>query len=225
MRYLLGSGFHSRPGDGRIEFLPVWRKNVDRYAFPPPADVKVICTGGESVALPLEEIIKLSGDLGHFMDLINKHKDYAFNSWMASALALALVAYNNTSDFIYLEQDALAFGPWVQKLYSEDEKYGVLFGRKHLSAPWMPCSQSLFMVRHWYIPEFVRLILGDGPQNINGNLGEHIFVRLAERYPDKWKQFGWGFDRERPIAYDDEVFYAQQLTSEELDTLRAKGLL
>lgn len=225
MRYLLGSGFHSKPGDGRIEFLPVWRANVDKYAFPPPCGIKVICTGGQSVQIAMEEAIILSGDLGHFMDLINKKKDFAFNGWMATVLTLAMIAYCDTADFIYLEQDALAFGPWVQKLYSEDEKIGVLFGRKHLSEPWMPCSQSLFLVRHWYIPEFVRLILGEGPQNIDGNLGEHIFARLEERYPDKWKQFGWGVDRERPIPYDDEVFYCQQIKPEELATLKEKGLL
>ena len=171
------------------------------------------------------KIIRLSGDLGHFMDLVNGKKPFAFNSWMASVLALALLAYNNTSDFIYLEQDCLAFGPWVEKIYADLGDAGVVFGRKHQSEPWMPCSQSLFLVRHGYIPEFVRLILGEGPQNIDGNLGEHIFIRLAERYPDKWKQFAWGVDRERPIPYDDPVFYAQQLKPEELATLKEKGLL
>lgn len=225
MRYLLGSGFHGNKGDGRREFSEIWGSNILKHAKPLPCNINVICTGTDEPILADGLCTYLSGDLGHFMDLVNGKKPYAFNSWMAAALTLAMLAYCNTSDFIYLEQDALAFGPWVKKIYADLGDAGIVFGRKHLSEPWMPCSQSLFLVRHGYIPEFVRLILGEGPQNIDGNLGEHIFIRLSERYPDKWKQFDWGYDRERPIGYDDEVFYAQQLKPVEIDALKAKGLL
>jgi hypothetical protein len=159
------------------------------------------------------------------MDLVEGRKPHKFNGWMGAVLALALIAYNDESDFIYIEQDCLCFGPWVNKIYEELGDHGVAFGRKHQTAPWMPCSQSLFIVRHSYIPEFVRLILSTDAQNKEGELGEHKFERMAQEHPNEWKMFSFGYDRERPFNMEDAVFYIQHVTPEELDKLKEKGLV
>lgn len=226
MRYLLGSGYVEKT-DWQREFMPVWLANIQK-ASPAPSRIVVISNMGSSLPVSsgiLDEIM-LDGNLGHFMDLLNGNKTHQMSGWMGSIVALALIAYCDESDFVYFEQDCLAFGPWLTKLYESLGDRGVIFGRKHQSAPWMSCSQSLFIVRHSYIPKFVRLILEQPPQNTSENLGEHIFVRLMEQFPAEWNQFDWGpGDRERPLDLGREVFYGQQWSREEVEDLRNRGLL
>jgi hypothetical protein len=225
MRYLIGSGFIT--GVGRLEFSRVWLSNLKRFTNPAPSRIIALSVSGAQLPFVDGDVdeVRLTGDLGGFMDLVEGRKPHKFNGWMGAVLALALISYNDESDFIFVEQDCLCFGDWVQKLYSELGGAGVLFGRKHQTAPWMPCSQSLFMVRHSYIPEFVRLILSTDAQNKEGELGEHKFERMAQEHPNEWKMFSFGYDRERPFNMEDAVFYIQQVTPEELDKLKEKGLV
>lgn len=225
MSYLIGSGFIG--GLRNDAFAPIWLRNILRYCDPLPSRVAVLSAkaSGAPITSNIISEIRLTGDLGHFMDLIEGRKLHKFNGWMGAVLALALIAYNDESDFVFLEQDCLAFGPWVKQLYEDIGTAGVLFGRKHQTAPWMPCSQSLFMVRHSYIPEFVRLILSTDAQNKEGELGEHKFERMAQQFPNDWKMMSWGYDRERPFNVEDKVFYVQQLSEGEIQFLADKSLI
>lgn len=224
-RYLIGSGFIGK--GAKFDFARLWLHNILTHTTSDLSRIVIMSVADSQLPFSCHEVdeIQLSGDLGHFMDLVEGRKNHKFNGWMGSVLALALVAYNDESDFIFVEQDCLCFGPWVEQLYKEIESAGVLFGRKHETAPWMPCSQSLFMVKHSYIPEFVRLILSTDAQNKEGELGEHKFERMAQEHPDEWKMFSFGYDRERPFNMDDPVFYVQQLTHEEMGQLKERKLI
>lgn len=223
MRYLIGSGFID--GEFKQEFARIWFANTARFSS--PSRIVILSAGGHRLKFSEDcaDELKLTGDLGHFMALVNGQKPHKFNGWMGAVLALALIAYNDESDFIYKEADCLAFGPWVDRMYHELGDGGIIFGRKHLSHPWMPCSQSLFLVKHSYIPEFVRLILSTDAQNKEGELGEHKFERMEKEHSGEWKMMTFGYDRERPFNTDDEVFYVQQITREELELLRSKSLI
>jgi hypothetical protein len=164
--------------------------------------------------------IELAGDLGHFMNIVNKEKPHHFNGWMGSVLALAMISYCNETDFIYKEADCLAFGDWIPAIYEGLGDGGIAFG----NCSFMPCEQSLFIVRHSYIPEFCRLILGQPRQDTHENLGEHIFRRLEEQNPTMWRRFGFGVGRDRPMP-DGGTFYAQKITDDELKQLKSKGLI
>jgi hypothetical protein len=179
---------------------------------------------GNSSPTPCEyyddpDLLILKGNLGHIGDLLEGRKPHKFCGWSMGVMTLALLAYQNETDFIYKEQDCLAFGPWVERLYSECGDKKVCFGKNGL----MTCAQSLFLVKHDFIPEFVRSYLGTGPDA--ATMPETKFSNMAKVNQPNWTQFGFGVDRDRPIPWDDEVFYAQHLTRNELGELSKRGLI
>ena len=141
-------------------------------------------------------------------------------------LAGAMLAYTDESDFIYVEEDCLAFGPWVDRLYEDMGEAVMAFGLKHQSPPWMPCSQSLFIVRHSFIPTFVSTYLRMGRDGDVRTLGEQKFVIMEQQYgPTLIRRMSFGVDRERPIPWGAEVFYFQQPTKAELEEAATLGLI
>lgn len=221
-KFLIGSGYYAQHTDEKAAewsnlLRHIWWTNTNRIQ-PEPKIVRISVGGSMPVAW--RDNVCLRGNLGHINDLVvTKTKPHAFCGWSGAMLALALIAYCDESDFIYKEQDCLAFGPWVEKMYEELGGGNVIFG----SCQIQPAAQSLFLVKHAYIPEFVRLYLSEGPDNDEENLPEHKFARLALAHD--WKRFSFGYDRDRPFNVAEPVFYVQQVTPEELEILRNAGLI
>ncbi len=181
--------------------------------------------GCEFPAGPGRQVITLSGDLGNHQHLIDGKKKNEFNGWSGSVLALAMLAYNNESDLVYQEQDCLAFGKYIQRLYEDCPNNGMVFGRGHRTAPFQMCSQSLFLVKFQFLRAFICRYFGGGPQTNNHELGEPKFKVLQNQSQGLVRQFDWGYDRERPFDTCDEVFYVQQCGPEDLAKLVAAGLV
>lgn len=235
MKYLIGSGFHSNAGDKgnpktagltAVEFFPIWWDNTRRYsisAVDGAEDIIVLATGnGERPkSRRTAQWIDLAGDLGHVHDLNEHRKPYHWCGWSISLVTLALLAYNNECDFFFKEQDVLAFGPWVERMYAEIGSAGMIFGR----ARCMPAVQSLLLCKHEFIPEFVRLFMSTGSEQEKRNEGELKFARLERDNPGRFARFSFGYDRDRPINYDDLVFYGQHWSADELKELRKRGLV
>lgn len=165
----------------------------------------------------------MDGDLGHVHQFIGKKlpaKDNELSSWEASVLTLAMHAYTNECDFIFLEQDCLAFGDWIGQLYKElaDAGKQMLFGKSRC----MPCAQSLFIVKHRFIPSFVAeyIIAGN-----NHRLGEDKFVHLEKHNPGAVGRFAFPFDRDRPLDYTLPVWYGQKFSCAELENMKTLGLI
>lgn len=162
----------------------------------------------------------MKGDIGHAYDLICGRKPYAWCGWSVSIMSLAMIAYFNETDFIWKEQDCLAFGDWTKQIYDEVGDKDVMFGS------WRPgAANSLFWVRHSFIPEFVRLYLGTGDERLDCNLGEKKFERLEAEHPSRFGRYTFGYDRDRPFCMKQPVFYAQKFSPQELVDLRAAGLI
>lgn len=229
MSYLLGSGMYKDP-----EFHGLWRSNNIRYAVPEPSRTVVVCVAGQDlpyVNANTSEVC-LAGNLGHVGDLLSGIKPYSYCGWSMGVLSLALLAYQDESDLIYKESDCLAFGPWVKQLYADMGDGDMAFGAKMESEPFMECAQSLFIVRHGFIPKFVEFYLSLGDERSKDendhedNLPERKFVKIEEAFgTEKIRRLSFGVDRERPLPYDDAVWYAQRFSAEELDELRNKGML
>lgn len=230
MRFTLGSGYHATKANA--EFFGQWHHN-NTMADTAPERVIVVSAGNDARPVfdhigpvnLLPQVVNLSGNPGHVGDLLNGTKPHELCGWSGAVIALAMIAYCNETDFIYKEQDCLAFGPWVDQMYKDIGTKGMVFGRKMVNAPYMPCAQSLFLVRHHFIPEFVRRYLELGPENNPHNLPEHKFARLEELWPQHYARLSFGYDRERPINFDDPVFYAQKLTAPEMEELRRRNLI
>lgn len=229
MKYSLCSGYYRDPA-----FAALWQRNVKRYASPKPENVFVLSVG--DIAWP--NFIFANGsqliaknNLGHVGELLNG-KDREFCGWSAAIMTLAMASYANETDMIFLESDCLAFGPWVEQCYKDMGDGDFVFGHKQESEPWMECSQSLFLVRHRFIPVFVSeyLALGDerhtDAEGKHDNLPERKFVKIETKFGTEMvKRLSFGVDRCRPIPYDSPVFYCQRLTPEELTLLKERGLL
>lgn len=223
-RYHIGTGYHPKPDGSSRAFYALWGENTYRYSK--PTKVTVLADSGAKVPWGATTAlrptcIELSGDLGHFMNLVNNEKPHAYNGWSGAMLALAMIAYCDEADFIFKESDCFAFGPWVEKLYEEIGDAGAIWGR----CSFMPCEQSLFLVKHAAIPDFVRHFLDGPPQRTHDQLGEHRFVQMEQKYPERYKRFSFGVGRDRPIPWDAPVFYFQQPKPAEIEEAIARGIL
>lgn len=211
------------------EFMrKLWDANTDtRRQGMPRYDVVRIAVGCQFAERidAYGQNIMLKGNCGHVGDLLSHAKSHDLCGWSSAVLALAMIAYCNESDFIYKEQDCLAFGPWIEQMYSDMGDRGMVFGRPMQSEPWMPCAQSLFLIRHRFILEFVMRYLELGTDADVTNLPEHKFVKLEAAHPQHYARLSFGYDRERPINFDDKVFYAQKLSPSELNELKKRNLL
>lgn len=227
MKFTLGTGYYKDDGFTTGFWIP----GVRRYCRPRPESIVSITLNG--LDFPWHGIgisqASLTGNLGHVGELLNG-KDRDFCGWSGAVLALAMIAYNNETDLIYLESDTLAFGPWVEQIYADMGDGEMVFGGKMEASPFMACAQGLFLIRHRFIPTFVMtyIAMGSDARKFEGksdNLPEDKFHRLREAMPDKIKTLSFGVDRMRPIPYDAPVFYCQQIKPEEMEILKAKGLL
>lgn len=226
-RYMIGSGYCHKHGEGEWAewFYRLWMPNTD-LAEP---EYIVVLANNDSVPPEIETQSSLRemsfcGNLGHVHDLLGKSdtpRPHAYCGWSGIMLTLALMAYNMECDYIFKEQDCLAFGPWVDRLYAELGDGGMIFGKSSQ----MPVAQSLFLVKHRTIPSFVREYLLQLNDRLVESLPEAKFANMRLHHPDQIKQFSFGYDRDRPINYDDPVFYAQKWTPAELMEIERRGLI
>jgi hypothetical protein len=108
-------------------------------------------------------------------------------------------------------------------MYREIGERQVIFGKKMTSPPYMSCAQSTFLVKRAFIPIFVGLFLSL-PDDIE-MLTENKFTVLMEFNPHLFGEFSFGVDRERPMPFDAPVWYAQQITKDELEEIKSRNLL
>ncbi len=226
-RYLVGSSYFDRRQHDRPEFLRIWIANTAKV-FPDAQRVLLIAEAGSQIpfALPPHyQSVSLSGDLGHVTDLEAKRKTNEFAGWTGSMLALAMLAYCDECDFIYKESDCLAFGDVLNQMYADlGDEGDIIFGHPHPTAPGMPSSQSLFLVRHRFIPAFVSNYIALGGDAVVH--GEHKFCQLRDRFNGKRvRMLSFGFDRCRPIEWHRPIWYAQQIYPEELAEMKSRNLI
>jgi hypothetical protein len=228
-RFLIGSSFFDSGKNGttfRRDFAHIWQMNKLSWS-PAPTRIVIISEGNsDRPQYAGTDIVRLSGNLGHCDDLVYRRKPHEFSSWSASMCALAMIAYDDEADLIYAEEDMLGFGDIVGQIYRDVGSASMAFGAKMKSAPWMPAAQSLFIVKHAFIPTFVSSYLAMGGERDPHNLGEAKFVKLEQKFgPHRIKRLSFGCDRERPIPWDAGTFYFQQATAAELDEARRRKLI
>lgn len=218
-RYIIGSSYYAKPGDGAEWFHRLWVKNTLKYSN--PSKIIVVGTGAWPKPAPKVELVRLNGDLGHCDHLLKGERDFYMPSCTAAWMALAWIAYLNESDLIVKEQDCLAFGPWVEQIYSEigDRKFMCGWSRMFGAATY------LFLVKHEFIPQFCHDYVAEGRENILARVAETKVRRLIERDPDNYGHFSMGYDKDRPFDCANPVFAVQKLTQAEMLQLKSFGLI
>lgn len=220
MKYILISGYFEKHA-GMAWFHKIWRDTIQHHANPSPERIFIIASGNCSVAEPRGEWIRFSGDLGHCDDLLSGRKPFFMPGCPATWMAGAWLAYMNECDAIFYEQDVLAFGPWVERMYHDLGDKDVIFGRNQMQG----AATSLFLVRHRYIPQFVMDYLSEGPETVISRIPETKFNRMEARKPEHYCRYSFSYDKDRPFKPTDDVFFVQKLKPFELLWLEANGLV
>lgn len=232
--YIIGTGFRNRQGalgDALAWYYDIWMQNTLRHTDP----MAIYIMAGGDGRLPNNPLsrfaadgkdaeifwIDILGDLGHIGMLLSGQKPYQFCGWTIDLLTLCLLAYENECDLIFKEQDVLAFGNWVDQMYNDIGTHGCIFGKSKFQAS----ANSLMLIRHSFLCEFVRLYLGTGKDADKDNLGEAKIAKLQQQYPNTFCQYGFGVDRERPFDVKSTIWYGQKFTRAELIELRDAKLI
>ena len=228
MKYLLGSGYFNNPCAAVPcpEMARAWLGTISMHANPLPEKVVVVSAGGD-YPIPFQPgltPIHCRGDIGNLSHKVSGHKNHDWAGWMPPVVITAMIAYNEELDFVFQEQDCLAFGPYIERMYSDMGDGQMAIGRP-LQQMGMPATQSLFIVKHAYIWKFVRDYLTLGGDDNDANQGEKKFARLRANNPADVRVLTFGSDRDRPIPWDEPVISAQQWSREEFETAKAKGLI
>lgn len=168
--------------------------------------------------------IQVSNNLGHVGGNIGNNLPRLMG-WSMSWIIPAMVAYSEGMDFIYKEQDCLAFGNWVDVLVGEanDRELDVAFGVCPHEFAW--CEQSLFFVRRDAIPGFVGryCCMPDGDAV---KLPETKFRELMMRRDSRIGEFTrLPGGRTQPRPWGEPAFYGQKYTPDEMDRLALEGLI
>lgn len=231
-RILIGSGYFN-PNPGVVDtFVAIRNENIeDRYTD--DYSRNVVISVGKSWRRELDwpgvEVIDLHGNCGHVHQLIGKQtpaKAHAYCGWSAAVMALALLAYCDESDLLYIEQDCLCFGDVIGELYRQMGDRKMVFGSyiekgRHV----MQCEQSLFLIRHDFIPEFVRSYLRYDDDTEIRMLPENKFAAMERHSNGLIGRHTIGPGRARPLPYDAPIWSAQKITSAEMQELKKRGLV
>ena len=222
MKYVIGTGYHDHGGDPIFrDLFHYWHRNTLQYAKEGLSDIHCVACGGCRPPALGQNTIHIKGDLGHIRELIDGQATHQFAGGEIVILTLALLAYNDNSDFIYKEQDCFAFGPWVQQMYEEIGDAGLIHG-KRLTCDQGFCGLSLMLIRHRYIPVFVSKYLSYRKPDKKW-LMEFTMLALGRNNPDI-RQLSFGYDRDRPFNANDRVWYIQA-KHPEVAELRDLGLV
>ena len=211
MKYIIYTGYvkdvtpSNYAGRNAQDFFNIWYSNTRKYTNAP-----IHIFGPHIPVLDNTENIKSIAEyqnLGHVGQYINGTKQGIWCGWTAGVVYGMVDAYIRNVDFIYKEQDCLAFGNYIDKMYSEIEDGGIIMGNYSL----LPCAQSLFLVKRNYIPEVIKFLANDEDRHV---LPEDKFNKIPNQ-----KRLSFGYDRDRPFYVEDEIFYIQQISMADMDTL------
>lgn len=215
MNVLIGTGFYATEENDseKVKFLRYWFENTERVTD----NIVVVDNSDDEIPGSIESsgrarVIRCRRNVGHACGgklLLEK-----VSGWSLSWIMTALVAYADGCDFVYKEQDCLAFGNWLPRI----AQGGFAFGRNWF----LPCEQSLFWIRHDHIMPVIIDYLNMEESDATV-LPEAKFAKLIGNGLDvQFHDLPGGRDRPLPTGGD---FYAQRLTAEELQAISNAGLL
>lgn len=124
----------------------------------------------------------------------------------------AQFALLNGCDFVYIEQDCLVYRLDKALEWADGKKLVYGFGKWSHSEGWS--EDSLQYIANVFLPEYIYRLNTVRFQEIPNFIGEPHYHKLFKDVADFWP---FGFGRKRPIDFEQEIFYAQQLSDEELD--------
>lgn len=219
MKYVIGTGYYGTKPEHAM-FFNTWMRNTLRYTKAVKENIVVVNAASQPASSFGGTWLNMRRNYGHVKQMPEGEK---YGGWWTGFMLAAMHAYHHGCDFIYKEQDCLAFGPWVERLYEDQRNTGakVLVGRfKHK----YQIEQSLVLVMRKAIPELLRVYMNIYETDV-ALRPELKFLRIMKRFPKFMQFMSMGCGRNRPIPYRAECFYAQKLTPQEMKNLYTQGLI
>jgi len=229
MNALIGSGFNApsrEDFDKKSKFwLNYWIPNlggreiviVDNSEAPVPK----LQSAGNVRVISVNHNLGQVGDVAHIANFLGLQFP-KLGGWSMSWILPALIACCEQRDFIYFEQDALAFGEWENQIYADmgAKQLRMAFGD---GSRFGSCEQSIFCIKHDFILEAITLYMvidqGDGIL-----LPEKKFEQMERGVPLIGRHTLPG-GRNRPFDFEKLPFYGQKWTPEELEQLKIMGFI
>ena len=221
----------------------LWWESINRFVAPSQV---VVVDSNSPVSPPDREHfggrlehIRLLRNPGHAQTTT-----YHYCGWTASVLVgLEYALANDLDHFLYIEQDALVFGErFLDRIKDLLRRHQFVFG-SGLGTAW-PLQQSVFAIRKDGFRSFLSRMhqipatdrelspeLKFGVAAARSRLTRHALDRFVRLASPEWRlksvrktvkvfpEYGvlpFGYGRVRPIRFDDDCFYFQQGTAEEL---------
>lgn len=241
MKYTIGTGYYNSKGRypwawdskdpmDKPTFFNLWLENTLKFSKP---EQIVVVDASMNAEKPSKEImdsvcwIPLKDNLGHTLDMDHSTSYQRYSGWSTAFLITGLIAYNNKTDFIFKEQDCLAFNDWIGEFY-KSHGYNMLVGREN-SVYSLIVEHSLLWVKWEYIPEILSQYMmirnpDGGPNYVRT---EHKFARIKENYPSEIGYFDFGYGRcdVTELPKNNSPFYMQQVSNSKLRLLKENSYI
>ena len=132
-------------------------------------------------------------------------------------IAGAQYAYCNECDFVYIEQDCLIRGLGKAIEWARDNEAKIAYGsgRWSMFPGW--AEHSFIYVSYDYLPKFVFKMMNSDIKFNDSKGREVVELTFNRLFKDDATFWPFGYGRRRPIDFDQDVFYAQQLTDAEIE--------
>lgn len=217
---LIGTGFYSNAEEyeEKLRFLDLWLSNTKDH------DIVIIDNSVRPLVVDHDRVrvVRLNNNKGHVDQFKGAFRPQILGMsicWITSAM----IAYAEDRDFIYKEQDTLCFGPWVQELYRRGEFYKLMAQMGYALCTPARVECCLFWVDYDFIIEMIAkyLEISDG----DGKLTPEEKFDHVSQLERRIAPISFGVGRDRPIPWDDPIWYAQRFKSEEMDALRARKMV
>jgi len=209
--YIIASGYYANKEDkDKVDFFDTWWDNTMKYTKTDPNNIFIINSNGYYPNPKKGKWIDMCGNLGH----ITENYKIPFDGYQMSVMIAALIAHASNKDLIFKDQDCLVYGDWVSQLYADAKSQNKLALLGQLkSDPVMGIENCLMFIKKEFLLEFVFALQYVTKQQLVRPLLPELKMRfMKEKMLSKHIGFmSFGYGRDRPINYNDKVFYVQQI--------------
>ena len=150
-----------------------------------------------------------------YIDTLPYHHD-----WAASQIAGAMYCYLNNFDMAYIEQDCLVYGLDKALQWAHDQQANICYNCDQFSYAPGWAANSFVFVRWEFLPTFINRMCQSGIKDTGGLPLKHE-IMFHHLFKVEYTNWPFGFDRKRPIDWSLPMFYAQQLSDDEIERFMA----
>lgn len=238
MPLIVGTGYWKADQKCEDFFTNHWLPNTLKY----PNLEKIIVINSASPPIESPDIVEWLNLTKNPIHGTKLKESVQFAGWSLGFIHSALYAYSCHCDYIYKEQDCLAFGNWVERMYKCCEGKQMVTGElwSHPKRDYV-IELSLMLIKYEFIMPFLTQLFAV-PGTGDKVRPEKKFLTVRDNNPDLIGTIDFGYGGNRPFKYDD-CFYIQKprwnyktkkrirtsvgsgVTDAEIEELILKGLL